>query len=134
MRGPVTREFRQRTQEKIMRSALAFGIALLITGPAIGAPATPADEPLMLAAAATTGQTGAGMARANVPRTTGTGLTGLPVGGGLILGMDPATAALVGGLVVGGIAAAIILSNDNNNPSNGPGTGSGSGSGSGSGP
>lgn len=110
-----------------MRTALAVAIALLISGPARAEPAAPAgafadtDRPLQVAQATTRSEP-AQARRADVPRTTGTGLSGVPTGG-QVLGLSPTVAAVLGVVIVGGIVA-IAVSDDDDEPAP-AGTGSG---------
>lgn len=120
-----------------MRIALAFGIALLATGPVLGAqaPETDAatagalsvaqtDSPILLALADPGQPPPDSTLRASVPRATGNGLTGLPVPGG---GMSPGTVVLVA-VLVGGLIAVIANGNRHKEtPVRGTGSGSGGG-------
>ena len=114
-----------------MRIALAVAIALLISGPASAEPAPevrPAgafvetDPPMQVAQV--TPRSGPPTAqRAGVPRTTGTGLAGIPTGGGP-MGMSPGMKTVLGIVIVGGVAAIVVNSLDDDEPAP---VGSGSG-------
>ena len=113
-----------------MRVALAVAVALLISGPASGeqaAEAGPAgafletDRP-MLVAQVTDRSEPAGAQRANVPRTTGTGLAGVPTGGE-VMGLSPGMATVLGIVIIGGVAAIVVNSDDDEPAPAGTGTG-----------
>jgi hypothetical protein len=117
-------------EEKPMRTALAVAIALLISGPAsaeAAAEAAPAgafvatDSPIQVAQFTARSEP-AQPQRANVPRTTGTGLSGVPTGG-QVMGMSPVVATVLGIVIVGGIVA-VAVSDDDDEPAP-AGTGSG---------
>ncbi len=123
-----------------MRTTLAFGIALLITGAAFAGPSPEAGvagglkavetpPPMQIAQAKTGPSAPASTQRVNVPRSTGTGLSGVPLGvvGGTVLGMTPGVAALVGLVVVGGVVAIVANNNDDDCTPSGTGTGTGAG-------
>ena len=114
-----------------MRAALAVAIALLICGPASAEPALEAmpagafveSDPPMQVAQVTARSEPATAQRASVPRATGTGLSGIPAGGG-VMGMSTGMATLLGIVIVGGVAAIVVNSTDDDEPAP---TGSGSG-------
>jgi hypothetical protein len=106
-----------------MRAALAVAIALLISGPACAEQAASAfaDAPHPMQVAQATGRTGpASPQRANVPRTGGTGLAGIPTGG---TGLSPTALAAVGVAIAIGVIAVVAIDDDDDSPA---GTGSGS--------
>jgi di/tricarboxylate transporter len=106
-----------------MRAALAVAIALLISGPACAEEAASAfaDAPNPMQVAQATGRADlATSQRANVPRTGGTGLAGIPSGAA---GLSSTAAATVGVLLAIGVIAAVAIDDDDDAPA---GTGSGS--------
>lgn len=113
-----------------MRAILAVGIGLLMAGPALAAPspeATEMGQPIMIAQARARPSATPEAQRANVPRTAGTGLSGVPMGvaTATILGMSPGVAAVVGLLAVGGIVAIAASDDDDTCTPSGTGTGTG---------
>jgi hypothetical protein len=107
-----------------MRAALAVAIALLISGPVSAEEAASAfaDAPHPLQVAQATGHDGpASPQRANVPRTGGTGLAGIPSVAG---GLSPAAVAAVGVALAIGVIAIVAIDDDNDDAPTGTGSGS----------